>query len=626
MDNVTNLKCQNNSVKPKYNVFKNIIFMVRLAWTERKWVLILCVLTASLSVGLSLLKLLITPVILSEVEAVVPLGQLIKTILLFAGALLLVDTVHSFFATIIPFEHNSFRIIIASHITQKIVKASYPLTEDQDVLRKLDRANMYNIGNDSTTLAFWVKLSNLFKNIAGFIIYLVMFSYIELWIIIVILVTTVTGFFVNKRIYKWSYEHRDEEAEYSQRMNYISNKARKGSIAKDIRLFNMGRWLEDIYSSTLKVYQSFLARENRVYIWGNVVDVVLSFARNGVAYIYLIGLVLYDGLSASQFLLLFTAVGGITIWVSGILSCVIDLNKDSLEISTLREFLEYDEPFVFEGGESLEPDPFVTYQIKLKNVSFRYKGAKQDTLKNINLTIKPGEKLAVVGLNGAGKSTLVKLICGFYDPTEGEVLLNGVNIKKYNRRDYYRHFSAVFQETSLLPISIAENISQANNSFDMEKIRDCVEKAGLTQNIEKLPQKYKTNLSKDIFDDGIELSGGETQRLLLARALYKSAPIIILDEPTAALDPIAESEIYNKYHEITGNRTSVYISHRLASTRFCDRIILIGDKTILEEGTHDNLIRQGGKYFELFEVQSRYYRENEDQVMETTDKEVLNCD
>lgn len=625
MDNDTNLKAYDHSMKPKYNMFQNVVYMVRLAWKERKGVLILCLLTAVLQVGLSLLKLLVTPVILSEVESVVLLEQLITTILLFAGGLLLVDTAYTFFETIIPFEHNSFRIIIASLVTQKIVKASYPLTEDQDVLKKLDRANMYNTGNDSTTLAFWIQLSELLKNASGFVIYLIMFSYLEPWIILVILVTTLAGFQVNKRISRWSYEHRNEEAEYSQRMNYISNKAGKGSIAKDIRLFNMGSWLEDVYGSTLKLYQSFIAREEKVYIWGNVAEALLSFARNGVAYIYLIGLVLHCGLSASRFLLLFTAVGGITIWVSGILSCVTDLHKQSLEISTLREFLDYPEPFAFEEGEPLEPDASKRYEIRLKDVSFKYPGAKEDTLKNLNITIKPGEKLAVVGLNGAGKTTLVKLICGFYDPTEGEVLLNGVNIKKYNRRDYYRHFSAVFQESSILPISIAENISQINRSSDMEKVRDCAEKAGLTRNIEKLDQKYETNLGKEIFENGIELSGGEIQRLMLARALYKNSPVIILDEPTAALDSIAESEIYNRYREITGNRTSVYISHRLASTRFCDRIILIGDKTILEEGTHDELISQGGKYFELFEIQSHYYREDEESAMKTTDQEVLNC-
>lgn len=622
MDNVASYKCQNDSKKPKYNVFQNIIYMVKLAWKERKMVVILCLLTSLLAVVLSLLKLLVVPVILGQVESVIPLKKLVTTIMMFAGALLLVDTMQSFFLTIIPFEHNSFRIVIASKITQKIVKASYPLTENQDVLKKLDRANMYNVGNDSTTLAFWLKLSDFIKNAAGFIVYLIAFSYVDYRIIIVIMVTTVSGFLVNKRLSNWSYNHRNEEAEFSQKMNYISNYAGRPNIAKDLRLFNMGSWLEDIYNSTLKLYQSFIAREQKVFIMGNVVDVILSFARNGVAYIYLIGLVLQSGLSASKFLLLYTAVGGITIWISGILTVITELHKESLEISTLREFLEYPEPFAFEEGEAIEPDTRRKYKIELKNVSFRYPGTEQDILKNINLTIKPGEKLAVVGINGAGKTTLVKLICGFYDPTEGEVLLNGQNIKKYNRRDYYRHFSAVFQNLSILPISIAQNVSQSIDSVDMDKVRECVNEAGLTEYIEKLPKQYETNIGTEIFDDGINLSGGELQRLMLARALYKKAPIIVLDEPTAALDPIAESEIYEKYNEITGNCTSVYISHRLASTRFCDRIILISDNSILEEGSHEELLQKGGKYYELFEVQSKYYRDNEEQAMINTGEEV----
>jgi len=392
-------------------------------------------------------------------------------------------------------------------------------------------------------------------------------------------------------------------------MNYISDKASDYTIAKDIRIFNMRGWLDDIYTCALRLHQSFVARGERVYIWGNAIDMVLAFARNGIAYLYLVGLVLSDGLTAPQFLLYFSAIGGFTSWVSGILSGFATLHSQSLDISAVREFLEYDEPFRFEEGLPLEPDMDKPYQLEFRNVSFRYPGADADTLKNIDLVIKPGEKLAVVGLNGAGKTTLVKLACGFYDPTEGEVLLNGENIKQYDRRDYYRHFSAVFQNFSILATTIAENIAQSREDIDMEKVRACAKKAGLAEKIESLPQKYETHTGKEVFEDGIELSGGETQRLMLARALYKNAPLIILDEPTAALDPIAESDLYNKYSELAGGRTSVYISHRLASTRFCDRIIFMADKTITEQGTHDALIEQNGEYARLFELQSHYYRE-----------------
>ena len=203
-------------------------------------------------------------------------------------------------------------------------------------------------------------------------------------------------------------------------------------------------------------------------------------------------------------------------------------------------------------------------------------------------------------------------MCGFYDPTEGRVLLNGSDIRMYNRADYYSMFSAVFQNFSLLAATIAVNVAQNDREINMDRVRACADKAGLLKKIESLPDGFNTYLNREIYDNAIMLSGGETQRLMLARALYKDAPFVILDEPTAALDPIAESEMYQKYNEMTKGKSSVYISHRLASTRFCDRIIYIENSMIREEGTHEELIRRGGRYAELFEVQSQYYQEGDE--------------
>ena len=215
-------------------------------------------------------------------------------------------------------------------------------------------------------------------------------------------------------------------------------------------------------------------------------------------------------------------------------------------------------------------------------------------------------------MNGAGKTTLVKLICGFYDPTEGRVLLNGKDIREYNRRDYYTLFSAVFQEFSVLPATIAANVAQTETDIDYSRVADCLERAGLTQKISSLPNGVESLLNRDIYEDAVDLSGGEMQRLMLARALYKDSPVILLDEPTAALDPISERELYEKYNEMTHGRSSVYISHRLASTRFCDRIILVENKGIAEQGTHSELLAKGGRYAELFGVQSKYYRKGDE--------------
>ena len=230
----------------------------------------------------------------------------------------------------------------------------------------------------------------------------------------------------------------------------------------------------------------------------------------------------------------------------------------------------------------------------------------------MNLTIHPREKLAIVGLNGAGKTTLVKLICGLLSPSEGRVLLNGDDISDFNRNKYYELFSAVFQDFSILDVTIAEEIAQCKDNIDYQRIKECIDYAGLSDTIDKLPKGLNTHIGREVYLDGVLLSGGQMQRLMLARALYKNGPILLLDEPTAALDPLAESEIYQKYSDMANNKTSLFISHRLASTRFCDRIILIKDGGIKEEGSHEDLLKLNGEYAKLFEVQSRYYKQGKE--------------
>lgn len=234
--------------------------------------------------------------------------------------------------------------------------------------------------------------------------------------------------------------------------------------------------------------------------------------------------------------------------------------------------------------------------------------AKQDALSGINLTLHAGERLALVGLNGAGKTILILLMCGLYDPTKGCVLLNGKDIRSYNRREYYRIFTAVFQNFDLYPTTIADNVSQ-EIVCDEERVKDCLIKADLWEKIKTFPDGIYQHIGKEIYDDGVQFSGGETQRLILAKALYKNSPVLILDEPSAALDPLAEEKMYRRYHAITQGKSSVFISHRLAATRFCDRIIMLADGKIVEEGAHDELLAREGRYADLFHVQSRYYKE-----------------
>jgi ATP-binding cassette subfamily B protein len=601
-------KLEKQTEKPKYGMWSNSAYMIRLAWTVCRSVLWLCLLQAALAVAANLLELFIAPAVLGAIEKAVPLRQLLWTIFIFAGGLVLTGALSSYVNENTLFGRIEVRLKLIAYIRDKYAMTSYPNTGNQKILKLLENAQRAVGGNRDAGEAIWTTLTSLLQNAVGFLIYLAMLSSLDPLLTTVTLATALISYFAGKRINGWGYRHREEEAEYSKQLYYLSQKSADMTLAKDIRIFGMHTWLNDLYCKTLRLYQAFQTKAQKVYIWSNIIDIVLTLLRNGIAYAYLIHMTLQNGLSASQFLLYFSAVGGFTTWITGILSQLSTLHQQSLGISSIREFVEIPEPFRFEEGQSLKPAPESRFELCLQDVSFRYPEAEKDTLSHINLTIRPGEKIAVVGRNGAGKTTLIKLLCGFLDPTEGAVLLNGQDIRQYNRRDYYRCFSAVFQDFSLLAATVAENVAQADETLNLERVQHCIDLADLTETLKNLPRGLETHLGRSVFEDAPDLSGGQLQRLMLARALYKDAPILVLDEPTAALDPLAESEIYQKYNALSQGKTSIFISHRLASTRFCDRILLIDGGVIAEEGTHEQLLTHNGKYAKLFEVQSRYYQ------------------
>lgn len=600
--------------KPKYNLWQNTGFMLRTSRKYAKSVFPLCIVLALLSAGKSVAELLISPAILNKIELSASLGSVVFTIAAFALVLMLLSGLRSYVDTNALFGRIAVRSQgIYLSISRKYAETSYPNLLNTDFLALGEKASAACAGNSESSEAIWTTLTDLMTSCIGFVVYLALLTNLNLWLAALVAATTAVSYFASKRINEWGYLHRSEELELTKRIEYANKTATSREFAKDIRMFGLRGWLEDLWGSTMRLYSAFCAKRERKYIWANIIDIVLTFLRNGIAYAFLIGITVKNGLPASQFLLYFAALSGFAQWVVEILDKLSVMHKQSLDISTIREFLDWDEPFDLNGGERIAFEPNKQYEIRLDDVSFRYPKADKDTLSHINLTVHPGEKLAIVGLNGAGKTTLVKLVCGFLDPTEGRILLNGEDIRKFNRNDYYALFSAVFQEFSVLDVTVKENVAQCVDGIDETRVWQCIDKAGLTEKIQSLPKGIETHLGRRVFKDGVEFSGGQTQRLMLARALYKNAPILVLDEPTAALDPIAENDIYQKYNDMTHGRTSFFISHRLASTRFCDRIIFVDSGKIAEEGTHDELLKNGGGYAYLFEVQSKYYRsDNQD--------------
>ncbi len=590
--------------------FRNIKWMIDIAYKNCKRVLLFCVLTATLEVLLNLTQLYIAPGIIKCVEQKVSIKVLPMTILAYTLALFFINGFKKYIEENTLFSRIEVRTKNIAMVSKKCNTTSYPNTLDANFIRLRDAAYFACEGNSEATEHIWQTLTMLLKNIGGLIAYLFILSSFDPFLLLIIILTCFISFFVSRYANNWHYANKIEGEKYYHKKRYIRDKAESIKLAKDVRIFNLKDWLNELLDLVHNQYLAFRLKGEKVDLLADIIEVVLTVIRNGIAYIYLINMTLNDGLSVSSFILYFVAISTLTNWVMGVLKEMSTLHKECLDISSLREFLDYPEPFKFDDGKDI---PLASnYEIRLENVSFHYPECDKDIIHNLNLTIHPREKLAIVGLNGAGKTTLVKLICGLLSPSEGRVLLNGDDISDFNRNKYYELFSAVFQDFSILDVTIAEEIAQCKDNIDYQRIKECIDYAGLSDTIDKLPKGLNTHIGREVYLDGVLLSGGQMQRLMLARALYKNGPILLLDEPTAALDPLAESEIYQKYSDMANNKTSLFISHRLASTRFCDRIILIKDGGIKEEGSHEDLLKLNGEYAKLFEVQSRYYKQGKE--------------
>lgn len=375
--------------------------------------------------------------------------------------------------------------------------------------------------------------------------------------------------------------------------------------AKDVRIYEQNRIAEKVLDKLIQHDSENQIGIFKMSVYPAVAYVIIGLA-NAVCYLFIAAKAFFGAFGVGNIVQYVAVLSRLGEGLQELMYILSDNEVYCTHLQKLYEYLDLPNP-MYQGSLTVEKRDDNEYYVEFRDVSFRYPNTDAYALRHVNLKFKVGEKLAVVGMNGSGKTTFIKLMCRLYDPVEGEILLNGVNIQKYDYDEYMSLFSVVFQDFRLFSFSLGQNVS-ASVSYDGDKVRECLKKAGFGARLQSMPNGIETFLYKDFDADGVELSGGEAQKIALARALCKDAPFMILDEPTAALDPPSEYEVYSKFNEIAGSKTAVYISHRLASCRFCNKIAVFHAGEVIQKGTHEELLAdRKGKYYELWNAQSQYY-------------------
>lgn len=465
-------------------------------------------------------------------------------------------------------------------------------------------------GRFNSLESFYSTLIQFLASTFGIISYIILFSKIHLNLIIFIFLSVIIDLFLLKWLKSKNLLMKNNTDDIWSYFNYLSDKSIDISVGKELRLYNFANWFINLSKDLLNNFITSIYTYSKQSFIANILRISIALIRDLLILYALINNVSNGFNSISDFVFYFGLLTGFSTWILGISQYSSNLKLISKQSDSLLKFLNtYKENDTGNTSSSNTINQLDLSQITIEfnNVSFKYPGNNSYTLKNISFKINNGEKLAIVGENGSGKSTCIKLLCGFYEPTEGEILFNGKNLKDINKNnEYFNLLSVVFQDFGILPLSIKDNITfgfEENNN-----LLKALEQSGLDKIINKLKHKEDTYLIKEINAEAVNLSGGEIQRLLLARALYKNFKILILDEPTAALDAIAEDELYKKYSEFSKEKISIFISHRLSSTKFCDRILYLSNGKIESIGTHEELLKHSIKYKQMYYAQSKYYK------------------
>ncbi|MBR6643484.1 MAG: ABC transporter ATP-binding protein [Lachnospiraceae bacterium] len=501
------------------------------------------------------------------------------------------------------------RFYMMLKMNRKAMKIDFEHLENPDVMDCYQKAQNACGDNSNGVEGMMRESTRLLESTTTVLLGMGILSTLNVWLVVLMVGIAVINFLIVNRTNKitkmrvW-----DPLATWWRKRWYMQNVTTNFDAAKDIRMFGLKDWLKNKYEELNKTRYEAQKVNATFWFWTSISGNIFWCLSQILVYWWLVRAMVQGELTIGNFSLYLASAATFFEYVSTLLNGMAGVLARSREVDDFRSFLDFDGGDGKRDGKELPKTE--KYEFVFENVSFQYPKAERYALKNLNLTLKAGERLAVVGLNGAGKSTMIKLLLRLYEPTEGRILLNGVDVREYNKEKYYEAFAPVFQQVELFAFPMEENVSMKEpGRTDGAKAKECLEAAGLTEKIASLPNGTKTELLKIVYDDGVDLSGGEKQKLALARALYKDAPVVVLDEPTAALDALAEAKLYEDFDKLIGGKTAVYISHRLSSTQFCNHVAMFADGEMVEYGTHAELMEKNGAYAEMFQIQAQYYIE-----------------
>lgn len=599
-------------MKQKWNYFKimcrEITEYKRSIWF---WLLIQMI----VQTALPLLQLLLSAKVIQWLLEGVSVERFLTELAIWLASICVIDVIDKRLKFYFETKSDIFRLSIMKKMSHVIYHIDYPLIISEEGQKLYAEANHLTASPAHLFGRFINELNNLFSALLGLVMYMSLVLQVDrLYVILISLL--VFGLLIFKRLQKKIAPQITEATSYNGKQNaYIRRLYGDLRLAKDIRLYQMGDWFKDIQSQITHDYRQLMKPKNKLVYAENAFLSLGIILITVFAYYQSVQLIMAGQLAVAGFVVYVGAVTLLASTITQFVNQVAILDRDLAEVKYYDEFMNQDP--VFNHGKGL-PVPTGDITIELKNVSYTYPNQTQRTLNNLSVVFKAGEKVAIVGENGAGKTTLIKLLCGLLLPDEGEILINGQPQAAFNISDYYELFSAVFQDAFLLTYTIRETILQGM-AVDEVAYQRVLEQSGLEKIIEKLPQGDQTQIVRSVATDAIQLSGGQLQKLKLAQALYKDAPVLILDEPAAALDPIAEDEIYQDYLRFSDEKLSFFISHRLSSTRFCDRIIYLKQGEITEVGNHQTLMNHQQDYYRLYEAQAYYYRDELEAVDQSAD-------